>query len=297
MKSKITGVFQGGGIKGIALSGAAAAALDRGYEFEQAVGTSAGAIVASLVAVGFDSRGLRDVVAATKWPSLQPSSNWFQKNFSMVIRRGFHDGSHLEDLLRSLLATRGVETFGDLPAEALKVVATDLTHARGFVLPDDLPGVGIEPSEFPVARAVRMSSSVPFVFDPVRLVDQNTGEEMMMADGAMAARFPAQLVPRGPASIGFRFKPPRVPHTHYEIKGPISLVTAVIASGITAREDLPLACGPLERLIEIDLDHDAMDFDVDRDRALAMFELGYSTALGQLDAPIGLMPAEGSISV
>lgn len=294
--SKVTGVFQGGGIKGIALSGAAAAALDHGYEFDQAVGTSAGAIVASLVAVGFDSGGLRDVVAATKWPNLQPSSNWFQKNFSMVVRRGFHDGSHIEALIGSLLATKGVETFGDMPAEGLKVVATDLTHARGFVLPDDLPGVGIEPSEFPVARAVRMSSSVPFVFDPVRLVDQNTGEEMMMADGAMAARFPAQLVPRSPTSIGFRFKPPSVPHTHYEVKGPISLVTAVIASGITARDDLPLACGPLERLIEIDLDHDAMDFDVDRDRALAMFDLGYSTALAQLDVPIELMSTDGSVS-
>jgi NTE family protein len=42
----VHGVFAGGGIKGIALAGAAAGAMDCGYRFDRVVGTSSGAMVA-----------------------------------------------------------------------------------------------------------------------------------------------------------------------------------------------------------------------------------------------------------
>ena len=50
---EIDGVFEGGGVRGIALAGAAAATLDRGYSFHRAVGTSAGALVAALLVSGY----------------------------------------------------------------------------------------------------------------------------------------------------------------------------------------------------------------------------------------------------
>ena len=43
-------VLEGGGVKGIALAGAVLALAERGYSFPRVAGTSAGAIVASLVA-------------------------------------------------------------------------------------------------------------------------------------------------------------------------------------------------------------------------------------------------------
>ncbi len=56
------GVFQGGGAKGYAHLGALSAAEDRGIEFERVAGTSAGAIVASLVACGYTSQELYEPV-------------------------------------------------------------------------------------------------------------------------------------------------------------------------------------------------------------------------------------------
>ena len=50
MEQTVNGVFVGGGVHGIALAGAAAAALDAGYRFDHLVGTSAGALVAALLA-------------------------------------------------------------------------------------------------------------------------------------------------------------------------------------------------------------------------------------------------------
>ena len=56
------GVFQGGGAKGYAHLGALSAAEDRGIQFERVAGTSAGAIVASLVACGYTSQELYNPV-------------------------------------------------------------------------------------------------------------------------------------------------------------------------------------------------------------------------------------------
>jgi NTE family protein len=285
----ITGVFEGGGMRGLALAGAAAAALDSGYSFDQTVGTSAGAIVASMAAAEFGPDELRRAVVEIDWPGLLPSKSALRRNLSMIFRLGFHSGVRLEATLRRLLRSKGVKTFGDLPDGSLKVVATDLNHGRGIVLPDDLPGLGHDPNAFPVARAVLMSSSVPFVFEPVRLMDRVKSEELLMADGAMTARFPAQLVPRTPSSIGFKVRPPADHHPHQEIKGPVSLATAVIGAGISAREDLPPLCGPLDRVVEVVVDHETLDFNVSPRVAGRLFDTGYNAALDQLSH--GLPPA------
>ena len=47
MNMKVNVVFEGGGVSRVALAGAAAAALDAGYEFSNRWGTSAGALVSS----------------------------------------------------------------------------------------------------------------------------------------------------------------------------------------------------------------------------------------------------------
>lgn len=50
---KTDAVFEGGGVKGIGLVGAVSIIESAGYEFENLAGTSAGAIVASLLAVDY----------------------------------------------------------------------------------------------------------------------------------------------------------------------------------------------------------------------------------------------------
>jgi predicted acylesterase/phospholipase RssA len=53
MKLRADAVFEGGGVKGIGLVGAVAEIEKAGYEFVNLAGTSAGAIVASLLAVDY----------------------------------------------------------------------------------------------------------------------------------------------------------------------------------------------------------------------------------------------------
>lgn len=52
----IDGVFSGGGIKGFALIGAYQAIEERGLKFKRVAGTSAGSIVAALIAANYTSK-------------------------------------------------------------------------------------------------------------------------------------------------------------------------------------------------------------------------------------------------
>lgn len=60
---KIDGVFEGGGVRGIAHVGAICALNERGYSFERVAGTSAGAIIAALLAAGYSCTELKDIIS------------------------------------------------------------------------------------------------------------------------------------------------------------------------------------------------------------------------------------------
>ena len=57
---QVFGIFEGGGAKGLAHVGAIAAAQELGVQFVGVAGASAGAIVASLIAVGYNAKALYD---------------------------------------------------------------------------------------------------------------------------------------------------------------------------------------------------------------------------------------------
>lgn len=76
-------VCEGGGIKGIALVGAINCLENYGYTFKKMAGTSAGAIVASLIAVGYKGNELKDIVLNLNYPNLI-FSNKLNKFFSIT---------------------------------------------------------------------------------------------------------------------------------------------------------------------------------------------------------------------
>jgi NTE family protein len=289
MTTPVIGVFEGGGIKGIALAGAAAAAMEADFEFDAVVGTSAGALVGSLIVAGYNPQELRERVCRINWASLMDPGPiggipGIGEHLALVLRKGMYRGDVMEKVWSKLLAERGIHTFADIPSERLRMVAIDLTHTRGIVLPNDLESYGIDPGSFPVARAVRMSSSVPFLFQPVTIHDRRTGDVAHIADGGLAAKFPIQVAPLGPHPIiGFRLTDDSSSHPHRVVRGPASLAAAVVSSGMAARQTLPVLCDNIDRVVAIAVARDPLDFDLTRHEARAMFDHGYETALRYLD--------------
>ena len=85
---------------------------------------------------------------------------------SLLTTDGLYQGDYLEQLLTRELGNLGVHTFGDLRtgdeqqrwAWSLVVTASDLSRRRLVRIPWDLDSYGLEPDEFPVARAGRASA-------------------------------------------------------------------------------------------------------------------------------------------
>lgn len=191
-------MFSGGGVKGLALIGACQAIEERGLQLKRVAGTSAGAIIAAFIAAGYKSTEMKNIMEEMDIKKLLDSNALislpFIKWFRIYYRLGLYKGAALENWIEQKLKARGIYTFADLPEKSLRVIASDLSNGRLLVLPDDLEKYGIAPQTFPVARAVRMSASLPYFFEPVKL--RSLEGTSLFVDGGVLSNFPMWLFDR-----------------------------------------------------------------------------------------------------
>ncbi|MBV8789411.1 MAG: patatin-like phospholipase family protein [Mycobacterium sp.] len=246
-------VCEGGGVRGIGLVGAVDALTAAGYRFPRVAGTSAGAIVASLVAAlqaaGEPLSRLAEVMRTIDYQKFLDRSligrvPLIGGGLSLLVSDGVYRGAYLEQLLAGLLGDLGVRTFGDLRtgeqpeqfAWSLVVTASDLSRRRLVRIPWDLDSYGIDPDEFPVARAVHASSAIPYVFEPVRVGGAT------WVDGGLLSDFPVELFDRTDAqsrwpTFGIRLSArPGIPPTH-PVHGPVSLGLAAIETLVSNQDN------------------------------------------------------------
>ncbi|MFS0672789.1 patatin-like phospholipase family protein [Ornithinibacillus sp. 179-J 7C1 HS] len=192
---KIDGVFSGGGVKAYAFIGALESIAEKNLEFERVAGTSAGSILASFIAAGYngdeikrllDELNLEEFLDPPSLTKIIPGSKWFFLYYQM----GLYKGDKFERWIYYQLAKKRIYTFGDLKEGYLKVIVSDLTLGKLVVIPDDLERIyGISPNDFPIARAVRMSAGFPYFFMPKKLTGISK-EKSLIVDGGLLSNFP-----------------------------------------------------------------------------------------------------------
>lgn len=104
-----------------------------------------------------------------------------------IKHMGLSSMKNLEFFLNSLYLQKNVRTFKDLYLDndyKLKVVATNLLKLKKLVLPEDLEKYNINPLNYPVAKAVIMSSSLPVIFEPFKINNQ------IIVDGGISENVP-----------------------------------------------------------------------------------------------------------
>lgn len=189
-------VFEGGGVKAISYVGVLQALEENNYKIQRCAGSSAGAIISALIIAGYTSKELKDVICNTDF-------RLFNKNtkigkipvvgsfISLLVNNGKYDGSVIEQWMDTLLTKKGITKFKDVIVNGkstLKVIVADITKRKMIILPDDLPEYGLDPLEFSIARAVRMSCSIPFYFTPGKLEYSNLTSYIV--DGGLLSNFP-----------------------------------------------------------------------------------------------------------
>ena len=296
-------VFEGGGLKGIALVGAYSVLEERGYRPQNIAGTSAGAIVAALLAAGYTAAELRQTITECDLNSFKDRArkNWlplFPRIVSILKDRGIYEGEAFLEWMSGLLEKKGVRTFGDLVRRPeaqlryrykLQVMVSDLTEQRLLVLPKDAHRLGIEdPDQLSVALAVRMSMSIPVFFEPVSFTNPKTGVEHVIVDGGMLSNFPLWLFdaeePLWP-TIGVKFieEDPRAPLAPLGSRGGVfkfvDYARSLVETMMEAHDRFYLEESDFDRTIAIDaLGVGTTEFELPRKRALALYNSGRAAA-------------------
>jgi NTE family protein len=216
-------VFRGGGVKGLGLAGAlevfAAHPRWRVQRWVNVAGASAGAIIASYIAcnptgdVGREMIGILDPSKLRQFQDFPLGGKWLGGVPRLLLKHGMAPGTFFERWFDEVL--EGATFAQMLPAGStawqdsrLRLIACDVTNRRLLVLPEDLPDYrlpgtsgAIDPARFKIARAARMSMSIPYFFSPVVLerITDDEGHQLskprtsLIVDGGTLSNFPVWL--------------------------------------------------------------------------------------------------------
>lgn len=279
----IDGVFSGGGLKGFALVGAYQVLEAESFRFKRVAGTSAGAILAAFIAAGYSGKEIQTMLEELDVPSLlDPRKTFFPFPFMKWVNvynhLGLYKGKALEKWFFHRLAAKGVYTFGDLPRDSLKLVASDLTNGRIIVLPDDLHKYDIDTNNFSVACALRMSCGIPFFFEPVTL---KTGKgESIIVDGGVLSNFPLWIFDDKEGRkvrpiLGLKLSRRREEQCPHEIKNGLNLFEALFSTMKDAHDERYISRRHERDIIFIPVeDYSATQFDLDEDSKETLLEIG-----------------------
>jgi len=219
-------VLEGGGVKGIGLVGAVMKLADEGWTFPRVAGTSAGAIVAALVAAlqtaGRPMSDLRQIMDSVDYPSFM-TGDWKERHLGKIgdaidlfTHEGIYDGKYLVDWLGGALNEIGVTTFGQLKTHdpqsslpesqrySLIVHTADISRKKLVRLPWDYPEYGVPVDDTRIVDAVRASMAIPFFFTPVRFhaeasndgTDNFAAGQVTWVDGGLLSNFPVEVFDR-----------------------------------------------------------------------------------------------------
>lgn len=299
MSIEVNGVFEGGGMKAIGLVGAVKAAEEFGVRFTGLAGTSSGSIVASLLAAGYSADEMKQIIEETPFidflkPSFLHRIRGIGPFIRLFLKKGLYPGQAIEQWIESKLMDKGIRAFRDLKGFNLRIMASDISRGRLIVLPEDIEHYGIKPEELEIAKAVRMSTSIPYFFEPVRLRKLQPArrhhlkpESFYIVDGGILSNFPLWIFDqdsierskRGEAvgkvpTLGFSLVG-RHAQVMREIYGPLSMFQALFSTMMEAHDERYIEKHNRFRTIKIPtLGVHTTEFGMNKERSLKLYEAG-----------------------
>jgi NTE family protein len=206
-------VFQGGGVKGLGLVGALLQFGDDARaeitDWVNVAGTSAGSIVASLLATGQTPAQLETLFMGLDFKQFEDwgrGGKLIGGTLDLARHHGLAHGEVFHAWIDGQLGGRRFDSVRNDPPPAsgspyrLRMIATDITRKEMLVLPDDVAsyrnpetGQPFDPDALKIADAVRMSMSIPYFFQPVVLTHHETGQPSTIVDGGVLSNFPVWI--------------------------------------------------------------------------------------------------------
>ena len=167
--------LSGGGIRGIAHAGALKALEDNNIKIDVIGGTSSGALIGSLYALGYTpyyiyilfKRYAKEIAGINSMPIINGIGNYMMSK--KVEITGLKTGRSLERTFNDLANRKGVKEIGEIKTMPIVIPAVDIKEAKEYIFTNSVPNVENKEkyiTDIRVGKAVRASSSFPAVFCP-----------------------------------------------------------------------------------------------------------------------------------
>lgn len=209
---KIGLALSGGGIRGIAHAGALKALEDNKISIDVIGGTSSGALISSLYALGYSpyyiyvlfKRYAKDIAKMNSAPILSGIGNMMMNK--KVKLTGLKTGRSIEKAYNGLAKKKGIEKIGDIKNIPIVIPTVDIVNAKEYIFTNKVPEGEEENDKYitniSLGKAVRASSSFPAVFCPCKY------QQHQFLDGGMLDNIPVTEVRKQGANkvIAINFK-------------------------------------------------------------------------------------------
>lgn len=186
-------IMKGGGIKGLAYVGAIEE-LEKQHTFNCFVGTSAGAIAAVLLAVGYSTQELKHIMTSKDFTDFF-DARFYNIPFNYIKHKASFRGDSFTNWLENLLAKKLKKAtqvkLSELPK---RVVVYASTRNKNAIIFDSIKE---QSKDFPAAFAVRCSMSIPWVFKAQYV----NGVEVY--DGGLQHNYPVEIFLRDNPDTNF----------------------------------------------------------------------------------------------
>jgi NTE family protein len=200
-------VMEGGGAKGVAYGGALIELENRGVlkDIQRVGGSSAGAIQACLLAVGYTADEINSITANTPIESFNDEGSIAKKTKNLINEYGWYAGESFHSTIQKLIADHTGKpnlTFAELhelaksyPYRDLFVTGTNLSKQKPEVFSHETyPNMR-------VCDAVRVSMSIPLYFKAVwvndvgKIIENPKSEDAcsLFVDGALLMAYPVSM--------------------------------------------------------------------------------------------------------
>jgi NTE family protein len=161
-------VFEGGGVKGIAYTGALERLneLDLLKNVKRYAGSSAGSIIATLLAVGYTTKELKNIMLEIDFPTLLDDKTGVLRDaYAIMSKYGYCDGAIFTTIMEKYIGKKDY-TFKQLWDDKgieLVIVGTNLNRMQEVHFSHKTYG------DMPIVKAVRISMSIPLIFKPIKI--------------------------------------------------------------------------------------------------------------------------------
>lgn len=288
------GVFEGGGVKGVALIGALKRLDEEEVRFKRVAGTSAGAITAALYAASYSINEIKDIICNKDFNDFADIRNIFKKKWYAIAFQflplffsptgfGVFSTDKFYEWIKKLLADKGVTDFKSLKGIYLRVFAVDIVSQKLLQFDKDTS------PDLEVADAVRQSMGIPLFFQA------KYAKDSFVVDGGVLANYPIDTFnDQGglTTTIGLKLisgeaaLPPSVPSNI------IAYILRIFETMQFANErihveeakwakTIPIPCGTISPI----------NFDLKEEEKKFLWDSGYSAAKKAIDE--GILTKEG----